>query len=260
MRPKHAFREPLHGRVQSLCNPEKYMSHASSRKFLTVLTLSAVTASGATAQLNLQGYTNGLFNGATPPNTAAAQTSTVGPLSYTNATFNVTTVDGTAAIGSVPSAAGTLGFNNLGSLSLLGGSPFDFIGNTFALRVTFTVPTSVIGNSSGTNSSVFSALLMGEVTANGADQGGALVTFTNPSQTFAFGSGDGAGTFVFSVNNTSVTQGRVVPITGQITGAQLLNGQQIPFSAVPEPSTVVLMGSGLVGLALAGLNRRKRNG
>src|SRR5687767_5134054 len=108
------------------------MSHASSRKFLTVLTLSAVTASGATAQLNLQGYTNGVFNGATPPTNATAQTSTVGPLTYTNSTFNVTTVDGFAAIGSTPSPAGTLGVNNLGSLSLLGGSPFDFVGNTFA--------------------------------------------------------------------------------------------------------------------------------
>ena len=236
------------------------MSHASSRKFLTVLTLSAVTATGAQAQLNLQGYTNGAFNGATLANANVAQTDVLGPLTFTNAQFNVTTADGYAAFGSAPSPAGTLGFNNLGSLSLAAGSSFTFTGNTFALRITFTVPSSVVGNTSGNNSSVFSALLTGQVTSAPGDVGGAQVTFTTPAQTFAFGSGAGAGTFVLSVNNTSVTQGRLVPITGQITGAQLLSGQDIPFSTVPEPATVVLMGSGLVGVALAGLGRRKRNG
>lgn len=231
------------------------MSHVSSRKILTVLTLSAVTASGASAQLNLQGYTNGAFNSSTPTNGNVAQSSSLGPLVFSNARFNVTTVDGTAAVGSVPSPAGTMGFNNLGSLSLAGGSIFNFAGNSFSLRVTFTVPTGVIGNTSGDNSSVFSAFLVGDVTTS--TNGGAFVNFTTPAQTFAFGSGAGAGTFVFSVNNTSVTPGGLVPITGQVTGAQLLNGQAIPFATVPEPATVVLMGTGLVGVALAGLKRRK---
>jgi hypothetical protein len=232
------------------------MSHASSRKFLIALTLSAVTASGASAQLNLQGYTNGAFNGATLPNSAATQTSAVGPLTFTNAQFNVTTAQGYAGIGSMPTPGSN--FNNLGSLALASGSDFNFTGNTFALRVTFTVPTTVVGTSG--NSSVFSALLNGQVTSAGAgNTGGATLTFTNARQTFSFGTGAGAGTFVFTVNNVSVTQGRTVAITGDITEAQLLNGQQIPFATVPEPSTVVLMGSGLLGVALAGLNRRKRN-
>ena len=74
--------------------------------------------------------------------------------------------------------------------------------------------------------------------------GGVQITFSNPSQTFLFS----GGSFTFTVSNLAITGGQgPVALTGTVTGA----------TSVPEPGTILLLGTGLAGVA-ARLRKRRR--
>jgi PEP-CTERM motif len=204
---------------------------------LVMAGLAAYAGVAKADEVGFAGFTNGCFGAGCIPGTVSGSgpVNLVG-LTYNSSTFNGTTSSGFLAIGNTP---GTPNVNNLGSFTL-NGTPTSYNGQSFTLRVTFTAPPGIVGG----NSSTFSADLTGNVTSNGV--GGVSFDFPDTPATFVFSFVNAQGqtvngSFDFKVNDVSVIAGGTIAVSGNITSAQQ--------TTIPEPATMVLLGSGLMGVA-----------
>ena len=235
-------------------NFELKFFHKPLQKILRGLGLMCVIALASAAtradEVTVAGTTSGSFTSVGGTNTGT----TLMGLSYINSSFNAQTVGGSYTLNGAAASPGGTNFNNLGSFYIA--PPADptvnnYNGSTFTLIVNFDAPTGITGGQAGT----FTAALSGVVERVGPTQTYSVnVRFDNPIQTFSFTRADGTtGQFTLTVNDVlGITPNFARAITGTIS-----NASETP-AAVPEPATVVLLGTGLAGL-VAGARQRRRS-
>lgn len=157
----------------------------------------------------------------------------------TDATYGLT-FTGVGSFDAFTDASGSATDMNLGTFSRSNDNvpdstpPLDF-----SLAVTFTLPAGT-----GGNPSTFSAI----ITAKNSGGGGPLdIDFDNSWQLLTFSNGSGSGSFEFAVlDDPRGNKNGDYDIFGAVRNLTFgPNSEDVSAAAVPEPSTMILLGTGL---------------
>lgn len=194
-------------------------------------------------ELFLSGTTTGTFNG--------AGTTLLG-LNYNSAVFSGTTSGGVLVLDARPISPTNI--NNLGSFTLNVPPNGDYLGN-FTVEVLFNAPSGILG----TNPSTFVASVFGSVFADA--NGVVVINFDSTPTVFSFVTPAGVGAFSLSINPAVIDLGATIAsapaarqVTVPLTG--VIRVISLP-TATPEPTTLLLLGTGLAGVMAKVRSRRK---
>jgi hypothetical protein len=155
-------------------------------------------------------------------------------LTFTGNSFTATTAGG------VGSFSGVDRIGTFALASTVGETP---VSGTFTLNLTFTAPSGIAGGQDTT----YTATVSGTIST--PNVGGVSIVFDNPVQTFTFSNASGSGSFSITLPPIFVQSGDTANLTAGLTGNQT--------AAIPEPATMLLLGTGLAGVAARIRKRRK---